>query len=234
MAAQAAPVAGNHQGRRRPAAARGALHLQAVGINREDHRGPGRPPRCLQGNIILHTPWSQLSDVCCCTTPCIYEGGSNLERTQMTGLSCRGGPAILCCHKAFLVQEAPFLQLSWCLCTLTLGLSTAGGVRGAAAPELQHLHGRARHSRQRGDVSVQALPLPGAPGAYHRHQSHGQAAPADRVRHGRLAARQGCRARGLRQAAGGGAGQPRAAQAACPNCSVSCRYLHLAFFGSHK
>ena len=50
MATPAAQVAGNYPGLRRPAAACSTLHLQAMGFNREDHCGPGRSARCLQGD----------------------------------------------------------------------------------------------------------------------------------------------------------------------------------------
>ena len=84
MAAQAAQVAGHHPGQRRPAAARGALHLQAMGVHREDCCGPGRPPRCLQGVTTFCIPRSHLSKSCCCVTLCIRD----------CVLQCEGDPHI--------------------------------------------------------------------------------------------------------------------------------------------
>ena len=121
MAAQAAKVAGDHPSQRRPAAARGALHLQAVGLHREDQRGPGRPPRCLQGDPIVNTPRSHLSEACCYAKMCIYVYVFKREGTQMTGLSCRDTivmlkrPLLCTCLFKSLARCA---RLSACKCRL--------------------------------------------------------------------------------------------------------------------
>ena len=52
MAAQAAPLAGHHQGRRRPAAAHSAVQLQALGLHRADCCGAGRHPSNIQGKEL--------------------------------------------------------------------------------------------------------------------------------------------------------------------------------------
>lgn len=55
MATQAAQVAGSHPRQRRPAAARRALHLQALGVHGEAGCGPGRSAGGLQGEATTHT-----------------------------------------------------------------------------------------------------------------------------------------------------------------------------------
>ena len=52
MAAQAAPLAGHHPGRRRPAAAHCAVQLQALGLHREDWCSAGRHPSRIQGKGV--------------------------------------------------------------------------------------------------------------------------------------------------------------------------------------